>query len=87
MFQPARPPLRWSREANFRAVWKGSLKVVETVAIRPMRSVTVARADSSVSGSKPPSALCLTLPHRASPSAKKIESSLPRSAVCARCWK
>ena len=24
-FQPARPPLRWSRKANLRATWNGSL--------------------------------------------------------------
>lgn len=57
MFQPARPPLRWSSEANFRATWKGSLKVVETVAISPMCSVATASAESRVSGSKPPTAL------------------------------
>ena len=51
-FQPARPPLRRSSEANFRATWNGSLKLVLAVATSPIRSVTVARADRSVSGSK-----------------------------------
>lgn len=57
MFQPARPLLMWSREANFRARWNGSLKVVETVAMSPMCSVTAAMAESRVSGSNPPRAL------------------------------
>ncbi len=57
MFQPARPLLMWSREANLRARWNGSLKVVETVAMSPMCSVTAAMAESRVSGSNPPRAL------------------------------
>jgi hypothetical protein len=36
MFQPARPSLRWSSEAKRRRGDKGSSKVVEAVAIRPM---------------------------------------------------
>ena len=87
MFQPARPPLMWSSEANLRATWKGSLYVVDAVAISPMWSVTAARAASSVSGSSPPSALCRTLPSRARPSARNTESSLPRSAIVASSWK
>lgn len=42
MFQPARPPLMWSREANLRATWKGSLYVVETVAMSPTWSAILA---------------------------------------------
>ncbi len=51
MFQPARPPLIWSREAKRRATWNGASNVVEAVATRPIRSVTMASADSSVNGS------------------------------------
>ena len=51
MFQPARPSLIWSSEAKRRATWYGSSKVVDAVAIRPIRSVTIASADSSVIGS------------------------------------
>ena len=51
MFQPARPPLRWSSEANSRARLYGSVYVVEAVAIRPIRSVAAASADSQVNGS------------------------------------
>ena len=46
MFQPARPLLRWSSEANSRARLYGSLYVVEAVAISPIRSVAAAIADS-----------------------------------------
>ena len=88
MFQPARPPETWSSEEKRRARWKGSLKVVEAVAIRPMCVVATAIAGSTVSGSSPPETLPPARPpHSASPSAKKIESNLPRSAVCASCWK
>ena len=38
-FQPARPPLTWSSEANRRARLYGSLYVVDAVAISPIRSV------------------------------------------------
>jgi hypothetical protein len=34
-FQAARPPLRWSRDANARATWYGSPKLVDTVAPSP----------------------------------------------------
>ena len=34
-FQAARPPQRWSRDAKLRATWKGSLKLVDTVAPSP----------------------------------------------------
>ena len=51
MFQAARPPLMWSSEAKRRATWNGASKVVEPVAIRPICSVTMASADSSVNGS------------------------------------
>ncbi len=49
---PARPPLIWSSEAKRRAMWYGSSKVVEAVAMRPMCSVTIANADRGVSVSK-----------------------------------
>ena len=52
MFQPARPWLRWSSEANLRATWKGKLKLVEAVAMRPMLRVTADSAASRVMGSK-----------------------------------
>jgi len=41
----------WSSDANLRATWYGSLKLVDAVATRPMRCVTAASADSSVIGS------------------------------------
>jgi hypothetical protein len=41
-FQPARPLLRWSRVASWRASSNGSLKVELSVPTRPMCSVTAA---------------------------------------------
>ncbi len=88
MFQAARPALRWSIEANFRAMWKGSLYVVDAVAARPMCVVCTARADSSVSGSnwrKRPQRLNSSAlrygVRMPTPSATKNMSNLPRSAV------
>jgi hypothetical protein len=61
--------------------------VVEAVAISPMCFVATAIAGSTVSGSRPPVTLPPARPpHSASPSAKKIESNLPRSASCASAW-
>jgi hypothetical protein len=58
---PARtPPLIRSSDANLRATLKGSLKLIDTVAMRPVRSVSAARADSSVSGSNGRCARCAT---------------------------
>ena len=51
MFQPARPPLMWSSEPNWRARLNGSVYVVEAVAISPIRLVTAAMAASAVIGS------------------------------------
>ena len=48
MFQPTRPSLRWSSEANCRARLYGSLYVVEEVPMTPIRSV--AAADAGVLG-------------------------------------
>ena len=90
MFQPARPPLMWSSEAYLRAMWNGSLYVVEAVATRPMRLVTAASADRSVSGSS--SAFWaerhsepggLSSPRMPIPSARNTMSKQARSAVCA----
>ncbi len=86
MFQPARPPEMWSRDAKRRATWKGASKVVEAVAIRPMRRVHMASADSKVKGSKE---VTVWLRFRASTgmfrtarwSAMKKASNLPRSRV------
>ena len=50
-FQPARLALIWSSKANRRAMPYGASKVVEAVATRPMRLVTIASAESKVSGS------------------------------------
>lgn len=50
-FHAARPSLRWSSEASFRATWYGSLYVVDTVAASPMCSVRCESAPSSVKGS------------------------------------
>lgn len=50
---PARPAAAdVVQEAKRRAMWKGWSKVVDAVATRPMRSVTAARAESRVKGSK-----------------------------------
>ncbi|KAG1441962.1 hypothetical protein G6F57_018554 [Rhizopus arrhizus] len=66
-----------------RAAWKGVKKVLETVLIRPMRVVARAMAAMVVSGSRyqrgPSPMLSIDCP-----SAKKMASSLPRSAVRAR---
>src|SRR5919198_1382472 len=51
-FHAARPLLMWSIEANVRATWYGSPKVVETVAPRPMRRVDALSAEINVVGSK-----------------------------------
>jgi hypothetical protein len=51
-FHAARPPLRWSSDAKLRATWKGSLKLVDTVAPSPMWRVAMLSAASSVIGSK-----------------------------------
>ena len=51
MFQPARPPLTWSTDANLRARLYGSLYVDDTVAISPIRLVCCDSAVSRVSGS------------------------------------
>lgn len=90
-FQAARPSLRWSRVASRRASSYGSLKVALTVAARPSRSVTAARALSTVRDSGRPTTsrswmrpLCS---RSRSPSARKKKSNLPRSAVRARCSK
>lgn len=59
-FQPARPELRTSRDPTWRAVWNGSLYVVDTVATRPIRSVHRVRAPSSPKGSGRRFATCST---------------------------
>ncbi len=50
-FQPARPPLIRSREANWRATVNGSLYDVDSVPAKPILLVAVASADRIVSGS------------------------------------
>ncbi len=86
MFQPARPLLIWSMEANCRARLKGSEKLLDAVAIRPMRSVTAAIAGSSVTGSSQMRAPRAASSVCANMSAKKIESNRPASARCASAW-
>lgn len=48
------PGAAWSRVPNSRARLNGGWKVVETVAIRPIREVTWLRADTKTSGSCEP---------------------------------
>ena len=86
MFQPARPPLTTSSEAKRRARLKGSLYVVDAVAIRPIRLVAIAIAVSSTVGSIAPEGRRPMSPQSTGVSAKKTESSLPRSAIRASCW-
>ena len=50
-FQPARPWLIWSSEANRRAVLNGELYVELSVPTSPMYRVCTATAASSVNGS------------------------------------
>ena len=57
---------------------------VDAVAIRPMWLVEPAMAPRVVIGSSQVLAACATVSISASVSARKIESNLPRSAVCAR---
>jgi hypothetical protein len=89
MFQPARPPLTWSREAKRRARLYGSLYVVDAVAISPIRLVAAARMASRTVGSSWPAGRNSMPCHSAGPSARNSESSRPRSAICAsrtQCW-
>jgi hypothetical protein len=50
-FQPARPPLMRSSEANLRATPNGSSKLVDAVHTRPMLRVNPANAESKANGS------------------------------------
>ena len=86
MFTAARPPLIWSSDAKRRARLYGSLKVVEAVATRPTRSVTAAIAASTTVGSSEFHGRAPASGPMATPSARKIASSVPRSATCAQCW-
>ena len=85
-FHPARPPVMWSSEPNWRAMVKGSLKLVLAVATSPIRSVTAAMAPSTVTGSKRAARAVRASSsggsgHTAKRSPRKTTSSLPRSAV------
>jgi hypothetical protein len=60
--------------------------VVDAVAISPIRLVAAAMAVSSTVGSSAPEGRRPTSLNNTGESAKKIESSLPRSAICARRW-
>ena len=53
MFQPMRPPVRWSRDENSRAVWYGAWWLVEKVTAKPRCSVQDASAGISRVGSMP----------------------------------
>ena len=86
MFQPARPLLRWSSEANSRARLYGSEYVVEAVPIRPIRSVTAAIADIQVNGSSRNREAYRMLSASDGPSAKNTASSFAASARCASSW-
>jgi hypothetical protein len=82
MFQPARPPLRWSSVAKRRARSHGLLYVVDPVPIRPMRLVIPASAESTATGSNCVCGRCVTrYSGIAMLSARKIESMSPRSAI------
>ena len=81
MFHPARPRLRWSSEANWRARLYGSVKPVETVPISPIRSVPTASADSSVNGSKWLTQAFAPGVGPSTPSARNTESNAAASAV------
>jgi hypothetical protein len=85
-FQPARPPLTTSADAKRRARLKGSLYVVDAVAISPIFSVAAATAVRSTVGSSFPAGRRPTLPKITGESAKKTESNVPRSAMRARFW-
>ena len=51
MFQPTRPPVRWSRVLNLRASRYGLSYVVDTVMPKPRCSVAAAIAETASSGS------------------------------------
>ena len=51
MFQPIRPPVRWSSVLNLRANKYGASYVVDTVMPKPSRSVAAAIAETASSGS------------------------------------
>jgi len=53
MFQPTRPPVRWSSVENSRAVWYGAWWLVEKVTAKPRCSVHAANAGISSVGSMP----------------------------------
>jgi hypothetical protein len=53
MFQPIRPPVRWSRVANRRASACGFSTVVEAVTTTPSLRVAAAMAETRTTGSPP----------------------------------
>ncbi len=85
-FQPARPWLIASSDANRRARLYGDSYVVDAVAIRPIRSVTAAIAASRIVGSRVSGGRRAGLLKSDGLSAKKTESSRPRSAIRASSW-
>src|SRR4030081_1295569 len=88
-FQPARPRLSKSREANWRATRYGWWKLVDVVATNPTWLVTEEIADNRVIGSKPLTCAWRLIDARFSEpridelSARKRKSIIPRSAICA----
>src|SRR5262245_2148057 len=85
-FQAARPRVRWSIEANVRATWYGSPKLVETVAPRPMCRVEAESAEMSVVGSKRQRNEGWSPGSMTSPSETNKRSNFPRSAWRAISW-
>ena len=89
MFHAARPPERWSSDANCRATSHGSLNVVLMVPARPRCVVAAARVFRMVKVSGRPITSrskmrpCCSRSRR--PSARNRKSNSPRSAVLARC--
>ena len=80
-FQAARPPLIWSIEAKMRATLYGSLKLVETVAPRPICVVAALSTEISVVGSKRHRNEGWSPGSITSPSETNSRSNLPRSAM------
>ena len=87
MFQPARPSLTWSSDANLRARLYGSLNVVDAVPMSPIRWVAIAIAVSSTVGSSERGARWRTRSASTGPSARNTASKPAFSAICAICTK
>jgi hypothetical protein len=80
-FQAARPLLRWSRVPKKRARLNGSWKVVDTVAISPIREVMPLSAATNISGSCEPMAPWAPNRSRSAVNRKSICAFSARSAI------